>query len=146
MDTTVPLKCKLPPSLETCLVSLETSLVSLETHLVSFESFLVSRECLASSSALHCSNTQSQCLNTMMWSVKYYKLVFLICILGGEIKTWSSFDIVFLQWPNTKITKPDFLQIGLYWFLYHCRCKLNTIKVRDWSWLESATRLCLHCP
>ena len=40
---TVPLKCKLPPSQE-------TRLVSLETRLVSFESFLVSRECTASTS------------------------------------------------------------------------------------------------
>ena len=46
----VPLKCKLPPSRETHLVSLETSLVSLETPLISFESFLVSRECTASTS------------------------------------------------------------------------------------------------
>ena len=28
-------------------------------------------------------------------SVEYYKLVFPICILGGEIKTRYSFDIVF---------------------------------------------------
>ena len=54
---TVPLKCKLPPSLETCLVclemhlvSLETGLTSLEMRLVSFESFLVSRGCTASTS------------------------------------------------------------------------------------------------
>ena len=45
-EYTVPLKCKLPPSRETRLVSLETSLVSLEK-------FLVSRECTASTNALH---------------------------------------------------------------------------------------------
>ena len=50
--TTVPLKCKLPPSRETRLVSLETCLVSLETSLVSLEKFLVSRECTASTNAL----------------------------------------------------------------------------------------------
>ena len=49
---TVPLKCKLPPSRETRLVSLETCLVSLETSLVSLEKFLVSRECTASTNAL----------------------------------------------------------------------------------------------
>ena len=42
---TVPLKCKLPPSRETRLISLETSLVSLEK-------FLVSLECTASTNAL----------------------------------------------------------------------------------------------
>ena len=47
----VPLKCKLPPSRETRLISLETSLVSLEMRLVSFESFLISRECTASTSS-----------------------------------------------------------------------------------------------
>ena len=45
---TVPLKCKLPPSHETRLVSLETHLVSLETSLVSLEKFLVSRKCTVS--------------------------------------------------------------------------------------------------
>ena len=45
MVYTVPLKCKLPPSRETRLVSLETSLVSLEK-------FLVSRECTVSTNAL----------------------------------------------------------------------------------------------
>ena len=50
--TTVPLKCKLPPSRETRLVSLETCLVSLETSLVSLEKFLVSLECTASTNAL----------------------------------------------------------------------------------------------
>ena len=49
---TVPLKCKLPPSRETRLVSLETCLVSLEMSLVSLEKFLVSRECTASTNAL----------------------------------------------------------------------------------------------
>ena len=43
-------------------------------------------------------------------SVEYYELVFPICILGGEIRKWSSFDIV----TKLKITKPDFLHIGLY--------------------------------
>ena len=51
-ELTVPLKCKLPPSRETHLVSLETCLVSLETSLVSLEKFLVSRECTASTNAL----------------------------------------------------------------------------------------------
>ena len=44
-EYTVPLKCKLPPSRETRLVSLETSLVSLEK-------FLVSHECTVSTNAL----------------------------------------------------------------------------------------------
>ena len=55
MWCTVPLKCKLPPSRETRLVSLEMHLVSLETHLISFktslvslEKFLVSRKCTVS--------------------------------------------------------------------------------------------------
>ena len=51
-EITVPLKCKLPPSRETRLVSLETSLASLETSLVYLEKFLVSLECTASTNAL----------------------------------------------------------------------------------------------
>ena len=53
---TVPLKCKLPPSRETRLVSLETSLVSLEK-------FLVSRECTVSTNAL----PSGECTNGILF-------------------------------------------------------------------------------
>ena len=104
---TVPLKCKLPPSqetrlvsLETRLVSLETRLVSLETRLISFESFLVSRECTGSTSALHCGNTKPTFeYNKVSITNLCFRFAFWVVRLRNDHRS----ILFFLQRPNLKL-------------------------------------------